>query len=303
MNVLTISGITKHYKRVTALKNVSFSVPEGAVYGILGPNGSGKTTLLGIVTGVLRVSGGTYQFFDGARPLHELRKEMGVLLETPNFYPYLSAYQNLLIVARIKGCDPAGIPDVLQRVDLLARQHDMFRTYSLGMKQRLAIASALLGNPRIVILDEPTNGLDPEGISEIRRIIQQLAAEGKTILLASHLLDEVEKVCTHVAILRKGVLLAEGEIHEALSRGEKAASEVTTMELEADDPEQLARVVKGLAGVTEVQLSGRVAMLSCRAGTLTPQEVNRYCFDNGIVLGRLATKPKGLESKFLELTK
>ncbi|MDR2286197.1 MAG: ABC transporter ATP-binding protein [Prevotellaceae bacterium] len=309
MNVLTISGITKHYGAITALKNVSFSVPEGSVYGILGPNGSGKTTLLGIVTDALRPSAGTYKFFDGSKPVNEIRKDMGVLLETPNFYPYLSAYQNLDIVAKIKGCDTAEIPDVLKKVNLFYRQRSSFKTYSLGMKQRLGIAATLLGNPKIVILDEPTNGLDPEGISEIRQLIKQLAKEGKTVILASHLLDEVEKVCTHVAILKKGELLTAGDISGALSKEEQTpttvpkSKEKAMIEVVAGDLENLAGVLKTLTGVLDITVDEDVITIVHYTDELTPQQVNKHCFDNGIVLNRLIAKNKNLESKFLELTK
>ncbi|MDR1673626.1 MAG: ABC transporter ATP-binding protein [Bacteroidales bacterium] len=312
MNVLTINGITKHYSSVTALKNVSFSVPEGAIYGILGPNGSGKTTLLGIVTDVLRASAGYYKFFDGSKPINEIRKDMGVLLETPNFYPHLSALQNLTVVAKIKGCNLSEIPEVLKKVNLFERRNSSFKTYSLGMKQRLAIASTLLGNPKIVILDEPTNGLDPEGISEIRQLILQLAKEEKTIILASHLLDEVEKVCSHVAILKKGELLTAGDINSALSKEGQGATTVTDasspketsmMEVVAENLQNLADVLKILNGVVDVTESGGVITITHYADELTPQQVNKHCFDNGIVLGRLIAKNKNLESKFLELTK
>jgi ABC-2 type transport system ATP-binding protein len=309
MNVLTISGITKHYGTITALRDVSFSIPEGAVYGILGPNGSGKTTLLGIVTDVLRASSGSYKFFDGSKPVNEIRKDMGVLLETPNFYPYLSAYQNLRIVAKIKGCDLSEIPVVLQKVNLLERQHSSFKTYSLGMKQRLAIASTLLGDPKIVILDEPTNGLDPEGISEIRQLIKQLAKEGKTIILASHLLDEVEKVCTHAAILKKGKLLASGDINRALSKERDTtdaapeAQETSAIEVSSDDMEALAAALESLDGVVDLNNSEEMITIVHYAGKLTPQQVNKHCFDKGVVIGRLTVKNKNLESKFLDLTK
>jgi ABC-2 type transport system ATP-binding protein len=297
MNVLTVNGITKRYKRVTALDDVSLAVPEGAVQGILGPNGSGKTTLLGIVTGVIRPSAGTFRFLDDDKPPREARKEAGVLLETPNFYPYLSARHNLEIAARVKGKALDDIPRVLKTVGLLARQHDAFKTYSLGMKQRLAIASALLGNPRVVILDEPTNGLDPEGIAEIRRVIKRLAVEGKTIILASHLLDEVEKVCTRVAILARGRLLADGDIGDVLSSGTSA------LELAAADTAALARVVATLDGVTGTRENGTGITVYYKAGELTAARVNKHCFDNGITLERLAAMNENLESRFLELTK
>ncbi|MDR3245380.1 MAG: ATP-binding cassette domain-containing protein [Prevotellaceae bacterium] len=314
MNVLTLNGITKYYKLVLALKNVSFTVPEGSVYGILGPNGSGKTTLLGIVTDVLRASSGTFQFFDGSKPVNEIRKDMGVLLETPNFYPYLSARQNLEIVAKIKGCDIADITKTLVKVNLFDRQHSAFKTFSLGMKQLLAIASALLGDPKIVILDEPTNGLDPEGISEIRQLIKQLAKEGKTVLIASHLLGEIEKVCTHVAILKKGELLVSGDVHGTLSKESPETTistseyvpklkETAMIEVVTDDLDNLLTVLKTLDGVLDINESEGIVTIYHYAGELTPQQLNKHCFDNGVILSRLIAKNKNLESKFLEITK
>jgi ABC-type multidrug transport system, ATPase component len=314
MNVLTLNGITKYYKTVTALNNVSFAVPKGSVFGILGPNGSGKTTLLGIVTDVLRASAGTYTFFDGSKPVNEIRKDMGVLLETPNFYPYLSAYLNLEIVAKIKNCNTAQIDEVLKKVNLHERRFSAFRTFSLGMKQRLAIASALLGDPKVVILDEPTNGLDPEGISEIRQLIKRLATEGKTVILASHLLDEVEKVCTHVAILKKGELLVAGDVTGALSREQKPSNasnanympeekELEMIEVEATDIEKLIATLRLMDGIKDLKHIESVLTIFHYKGELTAEAVNKYCFDSGIVLSKLIAKSKTLESKFLELTK
>jgi ABC-2 type transport system ATP-binding protein len=211
MNILEVRHVSKRYKSVRALADLSFAVPEGSIYGILGPNGSGKTTLLGIITGVLGADAGEYELFeDTVTPKHILRRRIGTLLETPNFYHYLSARDNLRITAGIKGTPEAEIDAVLEKVGLAERQHSKFSTFSLGMKQRLAIGAALLGNPRVLILDEPMNGLDPEGIVEVRELVRSLAREGRTVIMASHLLDEVEKVCTHVAILKKGELLAEG---------------------------------------------------------------------------------------------
>jgi len=197
--VLSVNGLKKNYGRIQALKGVSFDVPKGCVYGILGPNGSGKTTLLGIVLDVLKSNGGSYDWI-GYTQAEDARKKQGALLETPNFYHYLSAVDNLKIVSELKQIKKPNIDGVLKRVSLLERKNSKFQTYSLGMKQRLAIASALLSNPDVIVFDEPTNGLDPEGIAEIRNLIKELSQEGRTIIMASHLLDEVEKVCTHVAI-------------------------------------------------------------------------------------------------------
>src|SRR5688572_16709681 len=214
MAVLRIDNLTKNYRKVKALDNVSFEVPPKTVFGILGPNGSGKTTLLGIVMDVIKASGGTYAWAGGDREAHDVRKTIGTLLETPNFYHYLSGEKNLRIAAKIKGRGEEDIEKVLKMVNLYERRTSKFNTYSLGMKQRLAIASSMLGDPDILVFDEPTNGLDPAGIAEIRELMRELSAQGKTIIMASHILDEVEKVCSHVAIIQKGVLKTVGTVHD-----------------------------------------------------------------------------------------
>src|SRR6201996_8003200 len=235
MNILSIDSITKFYGRIRALNNVSFQVPPGSVFGVLGPNGSGKTTLLGIVMDVLKASGGSYSWM-GEPPSEKQRQKIGTLLETPNFYHYLSGEQNLRIAAAIKGKGEDDLARVLEIVKLTERKNSKFSTYSLGMKQRLAIASCLLGDPQVLIFDEPTNGLDPVGIAETREVIRQLAAAGKTIVLASHLLDEVEKVCTHVAILQRGRLLTAGDVNIVLKNED-------FIELGAEDMTRLKKVV------------------------------------------------------------
>ena len=215
-SVLTLNGITKFYGSIRALNNVSFEVPQGSVFGILGPNGSGKTTLLSIVLDVLKANNGNFLWF-GHPGSPEQRKKIGSLLETPNFYHYLSAVDNLKITNSISGRGNAeDIDEVLKKVKLYERRKSRFKSYSLGMKQRLAIAAALLGSPKVLVLDEPTNGLDPVGIAEIRELIVELKKSGHTIIMASHLLDEVEKVCTHVAILKTGELITTGQVEEIL---------------------------------------------------------------------------------------
>lgn len=294
MPVLTVENIYKNYGNVQALKDVSFSVPQGSVFGILGPNGSGKTTLLGIIMDVLKATKGTFKLFDND-PAAEQRKQIGTLLETPNFYHYLSAQKNLEIAAAIKGVSTADIPRVLEIVNLTLRKDSAFSTYSLGMKQRLAIASCLLGDPRVMVFDEPTNGLDPVGIAEIRELIKKLYQNGKTIIMASHLLDEVEKVCTHVAILKKGVLITTGNVNEIL------ASE-DVVELAADDNEKLLILVKSLPGYSNVKFDNNLVYLKAGAANINLAEINRQCFENGVVLNHLQLKKKSLEAKFFELT-
>ncbi len=294
MDVLTVQNLSKNYGQIRALINVSFSVPAGSVFGILGPNGSGKTTLLGIVMNILKATSGTV-LFSGQMPGADMRKRIGTLLETPNFYHYLSAERNLDIAAEIKQKGRTEIGDVLQAVNLYERRSSKFSTYSLGMKQRLAIASALLGSPDILIFDEPTNGLDPVGIAEIRELILQLAAQGKTIIMASHLLDEVEKVCTHVAILKKGNLITAGAVNEVLVNEDIA-------EISAADMGALQNVLQQMNGYAGMSKTNQLFQLNYAVGTVNLEAINKYCFDRGVVLNHLSLRKKSLETKFLELT-
>ena len=294
MSVLSLQNITKFYGRIQALNNVSFEVPEGSVFGILGPNGSGKTTLLGIVMDVLKANGGNFLWF-GQTAHEDRRKQIGTLLETPNFYHYLSGEKNLRITAEIKNRSESDIPDVLEKVKLSQRRHSKFSTYSLGMKQRLALASALLGNPSVLVLDEPTNGLDPVGIAETRELIRDLARAGKTIILASHLLDEVEKVCTHVAILQKGKLITSGHVNDVLVNED-------IVECNSADNERLMDVLNNYTGSKQVKKhDGRIQM-TFNNGFANLEQVNQFCFEKGIVLNHLHLKKKSLEAKFFELT-
>ena len=295
-DILKVAGLTKHYGKLCALNNIHFNVPKGSVFGLLGPNGSGKTTFLGIIMDVLKSDGGTFQWFENGVRAAGDRKKIGTLLETPNFYPYLSAVDNLLINTRTKECAPADIDRVLQLLNLYERRKSAFKTYSLGMKQRLAISAALLGNPEIVVLDEPTNGLDPLGIADIRKLIIQMGREGKTVIIASHLLDEIEKVCTHVAIIKKGNLLATGPVEEVLSSED-------IYEVGADDNRMLEKVLKAHAGIKSLQANADDSLNITLNPELTPAAINRYCFEQNIVLSKLNRKKKSLELKFLEITK
>lgn len=291
--VLSLNGISKSYGAIQALKQVSFSVPQGSVFGILGPNGSGKTTLLGTILDVLKADSGSYTWFSNTQP-EDARKQIGSLLETPNFYHYLSAMDNLEIASAIKERGREDRIRVLEQVNLLQRKDSKFQTYSLGMKQRLAIASTLLGNPKVLVLDEPTNGLDPAGIAEIRELIRHLNNEGITIIMASHLLDEVEKVCTHVAILKKGDLLLTGPVNEVLLSEDM-------LEVGADNLPALEQLLKVMPGIKQIKhVPGALQLASDTS--LKPSEINEYCMNNGIVLNHLVLKKKSLETKFMELT-
>ncbi|MGB4845112.1 MAG: ATP-binding cassette domain-containing protein [Ferruginibacter sp.] len=301
MAILKIDNLTKNYKSVKALDKVSFSVPPKTVFGILGPNGSGKTTLLGIVMDVINASGGTYIWEDSHEPAHDMRKKIGTLLETPNFYQYLSAEKNLTIAAKIKGRGEGDIAKVLKIVNLYERKDSRFNTFSLGMKQRLAIASALLGDPDILVFDEPTNGLDPAGIAEIRELIKELHRTGKTIIMASHILDEVEKVCTHVAIIQKGVLKTVGSVAELMNTSAVSNTASLLIEIGAADNNALKNILQQLEGVEAVTEADNALQLAC-TDKVTGEILNRFCFDKGIVLNKLNVKRKSLETRFLEIT-
>jgi len=295
MNILQVNDVVKSFGAVRALKGVSFSVPEGAVYGLLGPNGSGKTTLLSILLNVLTADSGTYEWF-GRSSLSSHRQQIGALLETPNFYHYLSAESNLRITHSISGRgDEEEIGQVLQKVNLLQAKKKKFSSFSLGMKQRLAIAGALLGRPKVLVLDEPTNGLDPVGIAEMRELISELSRNGHTIIMASHLLDEVEKVCTHVAILKQGDLIVSGPVHDVLAQED-------IVEIGATDIESLKKIVTQVHEMTRTVASSHLLQLYFPKGKADLESINRHCHDQGVVLNHLLLKRKRLEEKFFELT-
>ena len=299
MSVLSIDKLSKNYRSIKALDNVSFTVPSQTVFGILGPNGSGKTTLLGIIMDILKASSGSYNW-NGQQSTNEVRKKIGTLLETPNFYHYMNAEDNLLIAARIKGRGEADIEKVLRIVNLYERRKSKFSTYSLGMKQRLAIASTLLGDPDILVFDEPTNGLDPAGIAEIRELIKQLNRQGKTIIMASHILDEVEKVCTHVAIIQKGVMKTYGSVQDVLHPSGVQASKVQ-IEIAATDTDKLRTILQGMPGVESVTAAEQELLILCDE-SVSAEQVNKYCFEQGVILNKLQVKRKSLETRFLEIT-
>lgn len=292
--VLNINGISKNYGKVKALNNLSLQINKGEVFGILGPNGSGKTTTLGIILEVLNSDAGSFTW-NGETPSKYSRKKIGSLLETPNFYPYLTAKQNLSIVCKIKQVSESEVNRVLGIVDLLSRADSKFKTFSLGMKQRLAIASALLGNPDTLVLDEPTNGLDPQGIAEIRTIIQNLASEGKTIIMASHILDEVEKVCTHVAVLKLGNLLTTGPIQSVLNKEEQVY-------VSSDNLELLKLCLGQIEGVNNIKPTSNKIYLSLENGKDSAY-LNKALFDKGIVASEIGVQKSDLEANFLELIK
>ncbi len=289
--VLTISNLTKHFGRIKAVNQLNLQVLRGQVFGMLGPNGSGKTTTLGMLMGVTNPTSGDFSWF-GEPPSDQVRKKIGAVLEHPIFYPYLSGQKNLELNAMIKQCPPENIPNVLRLVELTERKDDKYKTYSLGMKQRLAIASALLNDPTVLILDEPTNGLDPMGIADIRELIKKIAAGGKTIILASHLLDEVQKVCSHFAVLKKGNLIHSGPIGEVHAGAE-------TVEVFADTPD-LNGILLTFSGTTSVSRENGSFHVALRDG-FHSKDLNQFLFEKGIVASHLVTKHKSLEKQFLEI--
>lgn len=290
--ILTIENLYKNYGKVQAVKNVSLSIQKGNVYGILGPNGSGKSTTLGIVLNVVNKTAGNYSWFGGKMETHDALKKVGAIIERPNFYPYMTAQQNLQLVCKIKGTSYDKIAEKLEIVGLLERKDSKFRTFSLGMKQRLAIASALLNDPEILILDEPTNGLDPQGIRQIRDIIRIIASQGTTILLASHLLDEVEKVCSHVLVLRKGEILYSGTV-DGMNSNEGF------FELQSDKIIELREALSLHPSVQKIEeYEGKLFVYA----NLEASEINRYLFEKNIFLNHLVKRKHSLEEQFLELT-
>lgn len=292
--ILTINNLTKNFGYLTAVKNLSFTINKGNVYGILGPNGSGKSTTLGIVLNVVNKTAGNFKWFDGSISTHDALKKVGAIIERPNFYPYMTAYQNLKLVCKIKDVAITKIDEKLEVVGLLERKNSKFSTYSLGMKQRLAIASALLNDPEILILDEPTNGLDPQGIHQIRQIIKDIANKGTTILLASHLLDEVEKVCSHVVVLRKGEKLYSGRVDEMISS-------YGFFELKCNTEKPLLDFIENNPVFGKVKIEDHLITAFLNA-PLSSEDFNKQLFKNGIVLTHLVQRKESLEEQFLQLT-
>ena len=293
--ILSLKNLDKKFGRIHAVNNLSFDIQKGNVYGILGPNGSGKSTTLGIILNVVNKTSGEFSWFDGAISTHQALKRVGAIIERPNFYPYMSAVENLKLVCKIKEIPFDKIDEKLKQVNLYERRNSKFKTYSLGMKQRLAIASALLNDPEILILDEPTNGLDPQGIHEIRSIIQRIAAHGTTILLASHLLDEVEKVCTHVVVIREGIKLYSGRVDQMTSTH-------GIIEIESSHSKnEVFGILKEVEGIESVQEEGERIFLKLNMD-ISAADLNKQLMKRGIELSHLVKRRPTLEQQFLTLT-
>ncbi|MCA6065566.1 ATP-binding cassette domain-containing protein [Chryseobacterium sp. RG1] len=294
--ILSVKNLTKKFKRVV-VNNISFDVEKGNVYGLLGPNGSGKSTTFGMLLSTINPTSGDWYWFGKKGTDPDTLKKIGAIIEQPNFYPYLSAETNLKIVAEIKHTPYSRIEEVLNTVGLYERRKDTFKTFSLGMKQRLAIASAMLNNPEVLILDEPTNGLDPEGIIQIREIISNIAKQGITIIIASHLLDEIEKICSHVIVLKEGTSLYCGRVDEITSNN-------GYFELRADNNTQLSEALHGLQWFTSITQEDDLIKAHVRDdASISASTLNQKLTEKGIFLSHLNKKKLSLESQFLELVK
>ena len=290
--VLQTNKLTKQYKNIKAVDNLSFTIKKGVVFGLLGPNGSGKTTTLGIILSVINQTSGDFIWF-GKGNSNIQRKRIGAILEGPHFYENFTAYKNLKLVSMIKGSDESDIERVLKEVNLFHRKDDKFKTYSLGMKQRLAIASALLTNPDVLILDEPTNGLDPQGIADIRELIINIASTGKTIILASHLLDEVEKVCDEYLVLKEGNAVYQGMVEE------KSSSNLI-IELSSLNMELLESVIKNISGF--ISLKHNKNTLEVKFSNETDfKYIAQFLFENKVVITHFLVIKNNLEAQFLEI--
>jgi ABC-2 type transport system ATP-binding protein len=294
--ILSVKNLTKKFRR-TVVNNISFDVERGNVYGLLGPNGSGKSTTFGMLLSTINPTSGEWYWFGKKGTDPDTLKKIGAIIEQPNFYPYLSAETNLKIVAAIKGTPHQRIDEVLQIVNLLDRKKDTFKTFSLGMKQRLAIASAMLNNPEVMILDEPTNGLDPEGIIQIREIISNIAKQGITIIIASHLLDEIEKICSHVIVLKEGNSIYSGRVDEITANN-------GYFELKADNNTLLMSALEELQWFTSIKQEGDMLKANIRDdASISASNLNQKLAEKGIYLSHLNKKKMSLESQFLELVK
>ncbi len=293
--ILEIRQLSRSYRSVKAIRELSLSINAGQAFGLLGPNGSGKTTTLSIIAGILKQDAGTYSWFGEDPPTPQQRTKIGSLIENPHFYPYLTLEQNLKIICEIKQIGYNDIDRVLEETKLSERKKSRFKTLSLGMKQRLGIAAALLGDPQILVLDEPTNGLDPEGIAEVRDTVMAQVEKGKTLILASHILSEVEKICSHVAILKNGELLASGSVEEILAEEE-------VVEFSCAENEKLKAILQNSDIVLHTRTENGLLVATLAPG-MQSSDLNKFAFENLFVITHLRSRKKSLEAHFLELVK
>ncbi len=285
--------LTKRYGRqITAVDRLNLAVRRGEVYGFLGPNGAGKTTTLRMLLGLIEPTSGAARVLGQEPGSPASLRGVGALVESPAFYPYLSGYDNLKVVSRYAGVPRRRIREVLQTVELSGRAKDKFKKYSLGMKQRLGVAAALLKDPELLILDEPTNGLDPKGMADMRALVRELGSGERTVLLSSHLLGEVEQICDRVGVIHKGILVAEDTIAEL--RGEEG---LLVRAEPFEEARQIAERIKGVEGVTAADGMLRLATDPGRAA-----EINAKLVSAGLRVSELRPAEQSLEEVFLELT-
>jgi ABC-2 type transport system ATP-binding protein len=296
-NILVTRGLTKRFgnnkKSITAVDNLDLEVHRGEVFGFLGPNGSGKTTTIGMLLGLIWPTSGSIEFFgdEKSKPAKLLRK-VGVVMDTPSFFPYLSGLNNLRYFAIITNCAGRGdIDKAIEMAGLNERAKDKVRTYSMGMKQRLSVALALMHDPELVILDEPTNGLDPAGIIEFRETIRRLHGNGKTVFLSSHLLSEVEKVCSHVALINRGRILATGSVEELLGR-------TKAIWLKVSDADGAVRLLESVEWIKSVKKK-ETGLVVAEAEEERAYEINELLISNGIHVNETKISEGSLEDFFL----
>ena len=292
--VVQTDRLTKRYSAtITAVDQLDLRVGEGEIYGFLGPNGAGKTTTLRMLLGLIRPTSGAATVM-GHRPGEPAGlAEIGALIETPAFYPYLSGRDNLKVLARMSGTPFDHIDHTLEQVGLSSRGDDKFKKYSLGMKQRLGVGAALLKDPAFLILDEPTNGLDPQGMAEMRALIRQLGNEGRSVLLSSHLLGEIEQICDRVGVIREGELIAEGTVAELQQRGQGIV-------VRAEPRARARELLAGLPFVDDVRATDGAVRV-----TVDPEhaaEINTALVRAGLAVSELRPAGRSLEEAFFELT-
>ena len=294
--VIETQSLTKRYGKILAVDQLTMEVPRGHIFGLLGPNGSGKTTTMGMLLGLVKPTSGTFNLLGAGTPHQEALRRTGAIVETPSFYPYLSGRNNLAYFQGLSGRgDPGELDKLLAQVDLADRANDRFRTYSLGMKQRLGLAYALLGDPELLFLDEPTNGMDPAGMAEVRDLIRGLATGGRTVLLSSHLLHEVELVCDSVAILSKGKLIAQGRVDELVRSG---AGEQVRMR--TTDNAKAVEVLSALDWVGAVTMDGESVVVT--APSERSPELSAALGRSEVYVTEMAAEQASLEQYFLDVT-
>lgn len=289
------TNLTKHYGAVVAVNQLNLTVNRGEVFGFLGPNGSGKSTTMRMLLGLARPTSGHASVLglDVRTHLREFLRRTGALIENPTFYPFLSGRENLRVVADLTGTVGARIDPVLELVDMRQDADRPFSSYSLGMKQRIGVASALLTDPELLILDEPANGLDPAGIVEMRTLMHRLREEGHTVFVSSHVLHEIEQVCNRIAILNHGQVVAQGSVQSLLG-------ETDRIEIQIEQPAEAAQVLKELAWVHDVTIEGASVLVA--APVARSAELNRVLADQGFYASVIRPRQESLERYFLELT-